>query len=150
MTTKTYQPTKKSIQRNWHLLDAKDKILGRLATEAASYLSGKRKASYAPHVDGGDHVVIINAQAIRITGTNKPTQKIDFRHSGYPGGYTITPYNIFLEKKPERAIQLAISGMLPKTRLRKRQIARLHVFKGTSHPHGVHFATKKEKEQVPA
>ncbi len=155
MSTKTYNPTKKSISRNWHLIDAKGQILGRLATEAASYLSGKRKATFAPNVDGGDHVVVINAEGIRITGNNKPTQKIDFRHSGYPGGYTITPYGLFLEKKPTRAIELAVSGMLPKTRLRARQMTRLHVFRKDSHPFGAHFAAKeaaanKEKQAVGA
>jgi large subunit ribosomal protein L13 len=152
MSTKTYQPNKKTIQRNWHLIDAKGQILGRLATEAASFLSGKRKISFAHHVDGGDHVVVINAEGVRITGNNKPTQKIDFRHSGYPGGYTITPYNLFLEKKPTRAIELAISGMLPKTRLRKRQMARLHVYRKGTHPYGSHFAAKEaaKKETVGA
>lgn len=146
MSTKTYQPNKKTVQRTWHLIDAKGQILGRLATEAASHLSGKRKISYAPHVDGGDYVVVINAEGIRITGNNKPTQKIDFRHSGYAGGYTITPYDTFLEKKPARAIELAISGMLPKTRLRKRQMARLHVFRGNAHPYGAQFVKKEAVE----
>jgi large subunit ribosomal protein L13 len=144
MSTKTYQPSKQTIQRNWHLVDAKGQILGRLATEVAKLLSGKRKIVFAPHVDSGDHVVVINAEGIRITGNNKPTQKIDFRHSGYPGGDTMTPYNLFLEKKPARAVELAISGMLPKTRLRKRQMARLHVFRKNTHPYGGHFAAKEQ------
>jgi large subunit ribosomal protein L13 len=150
MSTKTYQPTKHGVQRTWHLVDAKGQILGRLATEVARILSGKQKISYATHIDSGDHVVVINAEGIRITGNNKPTQKIDFRHSGYPGGYTITPYNLFLEKKPTRAIELAISGMLPKNRLRKRQMARLHVFRKESHPYGAHFAAKEKAAKAEA
>ena len=139
---KTYQPTKSTVNRQWYLIDANDQVLGRLATQVARQLSGKGKRTYAPHVDCGDFVVVINAEGIKIKGNNKPTQKIDFRHSGYPGGDTITPYGEFLAKNPERAIQLAVSGMLPKTRLRSRQIARLKVYKGTSHPHGNHFAAK--------
>jgi large subunit ribosomal protein L13 len=107
---------------------------------------GKGKRDYAPHVDCGDHVVIINAEGIRITGNNKPVQKFDFRHSGYPGGDTLTPYGEFLKSKPERAIHLAVSGMLNKNRLRSRQLARLKVYKGSAHPHGAQFAVKAKPE----
>src|SRR6185295_3236510 len=123
-----------------HLVDAKGQILGRLASQVARRLCGKDKRTYAPHVDGGDYVVIVNAESIRITGDNKPVQKIDFRHSGYPGGDTMTPYNEFLKKRPERAISLAVSGMLPKTKLRQLQMARLKVYRGATHPHGAQFA----------
>ena len=140
MSTNTFQPKSENIARRWHLVDANGKILGRLAVEVARTLSGKHKRNYAPHVDMGDYVVIVNAGGIRITGNNKPVQKIDFRHSGYPGGHTITPYGEFLKKKPERAIELAVSGMLPKTRLRKRQLARLKVYRSPTHPHGANFA----------
>ena len=143
MTNRTYQPTKTTLERRWHLIDASNQVLGRLATDVASKLSGKGKRTYAPHVDCGDHVVVINAEGIRITGKNKPVQKIDFRHSGYSGGDTITPYGEFLRTKPERAISLAVSGMLPKTRLRSRQMARLKVYKGSTHPHGGQFAVPK-------
>ena len=143
MSTKTYQPNAKTIVRRWHLFDAKGKVLGRFASEIARILMGKGKRDFAPHVDCGDNVVVINAEEIRITGNNKPVQKIDFRHSGYPGGETITPYGEFLRSKPERAIELAVSGMLGKSRLRDRQIRRLKVYKGSAHPHGAHFATPK-------
>ncbi len=144
MQNKTYQPTRSSVDRQWHLVDAKDQILGRLAVEVSKKLSGKSKRTYTPHVDAGDFVVVVNAEGIKITGANKPVQKIDFRHSGYPGGHTITPYGEFLRKKPTRAIELAVSGMLPKTKLRDRQMTRLKVYKGATHPHGAQFAVKKE------
>lgn len=144
MSNKTYQPTQSSVERRWHLIDAKDQILGRLAVEISKKLSGKGKRIYTPHVDCGDFVVVLNAEGIRITGANKPVQKIDFRHSGFPGGHTITPYGEFLRKKPTRAIELAVSGMLSKNKLRSRQMARLKVYKGDSHPHGGQFAAKKE------
>jgi len=140
---KTYQPKLDATTRRWHLFDAKDKVLGRFASEVARLLMGKGRRDYTPHIDCGDHVVVINAEGIRITGNNKPVQKIDFRHSGYPGGETITPYGEFLRSKPERAIQLAVSGMLGKNKLRSRQLARLKVYKGSAHPHGAHFAQPK-------
>lgn len=141
---KTYQPNKSTITREWHLIDAKDQILGRFASKIARTLQGKGKYIYAPHVDCGDYVVIVNAEKIRITGKNKPIQKIDFRHSGYPGGHTITPYKEFLKEKPERAIHLAVSGMLPKNRLRSRQLTRLRIFKGPDHTHGANFPVAKK------
>jgi len=150
MLMKTYQPREQAVVRGWHLVDAKDKVLGRLATEVARVLMGKGKRDFAPHVDCGDHVVIVNAEGIRITGNNKPTQKIDFRHSGFPGGDTSTPYGEFLKTKPERAIRLAISGMLSKTRLRDRQLARLKIYKGSTHPHGAQFAAKAKPETAAA
>jgi large subunit ribosomal protein L13 len=137
---KTFQPKNKTISRRWHLLDANGQTLGRFASGIARQLTGKNKIIYAPHVDCGDFVVVINAEGIKITGNNKPVQKIDFRHSGYPGGDTSTSYDVFLKTKPDRAITLAVSGMLPKTRLRSRQIARLKVYKGSHHPHGAQFA----------
>jgi large subunit ribosomal protein L13 len=150
MFMKTHQPKAETLVRRWHLVDAKDKVLGRLATEVARTLMGKGKRDYAPHVDCGDHVVIINAEGIRITGNNKPVQKIDFRHSGYPGGETVTPYGEFLKSKPERAIHLAVSGMLSKNRLRDRQLARLKVYKGSTHPHGAQFAAPRAKSDAAA
>ncbi len=143
MLNKTYQPNKATISRQWHLIDAKDQILGRLATRAAGLLTGKGKRVYSPHADCGDFVVVINATGIRITGGNKPVQKIDFRHSGYPGGDKMTPYGRFLEEKPDRAIQLAISGMLPKNKLRARMMTRLKIYKGATHQHGAQLMGKK-------
>jgi large subunit ribosomal protein L13 len=144
---KTFQPKTNTIARHWHLLDANGKTLGRFASDVARQLTGKSKPIYAPHVDCGDFVVVINAEGIKITGNNKPIQKIDFRHSGYPGGDTTTPYGVFLKTRPDRAITLAVSGMLPKTRLRSRQIARLKVYKGAHHPHGAQFAPIKTSEK---
>jgi len=149
MNSKTYQPKKSEVARKWHLIDAHDQILGRLASAVARKIMGKGKITYAPHVDCGDFVVVVNAEGIKITGNSKPDQKIDFRHSGYPGGDTMTPYKTFLKENPERAIWLAVSGMISKTRLRKRQMGRLKVFRGTSHPHGVHFAQPKPKLENP-
>jgi large subunit ribosomal protein L13 len=145
MSTKTYQPTKFSVERRWHLIDANGQVLGRMASAISRKLAGKDKPVFTPHVDCGDFVVVVNAEAIKITGNNKPTQKIDFRHSGYPGGDTVTPYKEFLKKKPERAISLAVSGMLPKNKLRAIQMTRLKVYRGGTHPHGAQFAPKKEK-----
>lgn len=143
MSAKTYQPTKFTVERRWHLVDANQQILGRVASSVSKKLTGKDKRVYAPHVDCGDFVVVVNAEGIRITGNNKPVQKIDFRHSGYPGGDTTTPYAEFLKQKPERAISLAVSGMLPKTKLRALQMARLKVYRGSTHPHGAQFAARK-------
>lgn len=150
MSTKTFQPKNNTVQRRWHLIDANGQVLGRLATEVARRLMGKDKRQYASHVDCGDFVVIINAENVRITGDNKPVQKIDFRHSGYPGGETITPYGRFLKSHPERAITLAVSGMLGKTRLRKRHLTRLRVFRGTTHPHGAQLAAAKPASAAPS
>ncbi|MCG3205165.1 MAG: 50S ribosomal protein L13 [Elusimicrobia bacterium] len=143
MLNKTFQPTQSSIKRQWHLVDANNQVLGRLACDISKKLVGKNKSFFAPHVDCGDFVVVVNAEGIRVTGNNKPVQKIDFRHSGYPGGATITPYDEFLRKKPQRAIELAVSGMLPKNKLRGRQMTRLKIYKGATHPHGAQFASKK-------
>ena len=140
---KTFQPKKETIERTWHLVDAKDQVLGRLASTVARQIQGKGKRTYSAHIDSGDHVVVVNADKIRITGDSKPVQKVDFRHSGYPGGTTITPYVDFLQTKPERAVYLAVSGMLPKTRLRPRQLKRLKIYRGDSHPHSAQFASRK-------
>src|SRR5690242_8589964 len=117
------------IQRSWFLLNADGIVLGRLATLAAQLLRGKGKSTYSPHMDGGDGVVVINADKIRLTG-NKLIQKIDFRASRYPGGQTYTNYGKLIQEKPERVIELAVSGMLPKNRLRSRFMRRLKVFRG--------------------
>jgi large subunit ribosomal protein L13 len=134
----------KVSDRRWHLIDAKNKVLGRLATEVTYTLSGKGKRTFSPHIDGGDFVVVINAGDVKITGNNKPEQKIDFRHSGYPGGDTMTPYGTFMKEKPERAVMLAVKGMLPKNRLRGPQLARLKVYRGATHPHGANLAQKEK------
>ncbi len=126
--------------RRWHLFDAQGQVLGRIATEISTVLVGKRKRVFSPHADNGDFVVVVNAQGIKITGNSKAEQKIDFRHSGYPGGDTMTPYSIFLKEKPDKAIMLAVKGMLPKNRLRSRFLSRLKIYKGATHPHGANLA----------
>ncbi len=131
------------IRRTWHLIDAKDQVLGRLATEVVRRLSGKDKRAYSAHADVGDFVVIINAKDVRLTGNSKLDQKIDFRHSHFPGGDTQTPYREFMKSKPDRAVELAISGMLPKNKLRPRRLRRLKVYKGGDHPHGANFPKAK-------
>lgn len=141
---KTNHVPLKPSDRRWHLIDANNKVLGRLATEISYTLAGKGKRTFSPHVDSGDFVVVINAKDVKITGNNKPEQKMDFRHSGYPGGDTLTPYSTFLKEKPEHAIRLAVKGMLPKNRLRDCQLARLKVYRGSSHPHLANLKPKAE------
>lgn len=127
--------------RKWHLIDAKDQVLGRIATKISSILVGKNKRTFSPNNDNGEFVVVVNADGVRITGGNKAEQKMDFRHSGYPGGDTLTPYSIFLKEKADRAIMLAVKGMLPKNRLRNRFLSRLKVYRGSAHPHGANLAS---------
>jgi large subunit ribosomal protein L13 len=147
----TPQPKSSNVSRHWHLIDAKGQVLGRLATKITLLLLGKGKRIYTPHVDCGDVVVVINAADVKMTGANKLNEKIDFRHSGYPGGETMTPYREFLISHPDRAILLAVKGMLPKNRLRPRQLARLKIYKGATHNHGSQFNLKvKETAAVPA
>ncbi len=136
---KTIHANKQTIKRTWKVVDAKDKILGRLASEIAYTLSGKGKTIYTAHFDCGDFVVVINAKHVKLTGNNKLDQKIDFRHSGYPGGDTMTPYREFMKSKPDRAISLAVSGMLPKNKLRALRMKRLKVYNGSEHPHGANL-----------
>lgn len=129
LITQTTHPKPQTIARRWFMIDADGVVLGRLATMAAELLRGKGKATFSPHQDQGDAVVVINASKIVLTG-NKLTQKIDFRASGYRGGQTYTPYGKLMAEKPERAVELAVYGMLPKTRLRDKFMRRLKVFKG--------------------
>ena len=143
MTTKTYLPKTDEIKRQWHVIDGEGKVLGRLATQAANLLSGKNKAYYAHHLDCGDFVIVTNAAKVRLTG-KKLEQKMDYRHSGYPGGDKITPYSKLMAEKPERAVQLAVKGMLSKNRLGSQQIRRLKVYQGAEHPHSAQLG-KVEK-----
>src|SRR5258706_10624116 len=147
---KTTQPNNSTVQRRWHLVDAKGQVLGRLATHVAYQLSGKGKPYFATHVDCGDFVIVINAEEVQIKGNSKPDQKIDFRHSGYPGGDTMTPYSEFLKKNPERAVSLAVSGMLPKNKLRSRRLTRLKVFRGSTHPYGPQLASPEKPAALTA
>lgn len=124
----------KNVQRKWHLIDAKNQILGRLSTQIAKILMGKNKATYLPYLDSGDHVVVINAKKIKVSG-NKEYQKKYTRHSGYPGGLRVEVLSKVREIKPEHILVHAIQGMLPKTKLGHQMIKKLHVFSGGEHPY---------------
>lgn len=134
MTDKTYTPKGKEIEHRWFVVDATDKILGRLASEVAQVLRGKRKPTYTPHADVGDHVIIINAEKIRVTG-HKAEQKMYYRHSGYPGGIHSTTYEAMMEKHPERILQKAVWGMLPHNKLGRQVFKKLRVYAGSEHRH---------------
>ena len=130
---KTIMPKQiKGNERKWYVIDAKGQTLGRLATKIAVILKGKNKVDYAPHVDNGDYVIVLNADKFTVTG-KKLTDKIYYRHTGYLGGLKATPLDKMLVKKPLRALELAVSGMLPKNKLRKGMISRLKGFTGTEH-----------------
>src|SRR3982075_110841 len=131
---KTYVATPDTRERNWLVVDASGKTLGRLATQIADTLRGKRKPEYTPHCDVGDFVVVVNAE--RISGTsNKPEQKRYSRHSGYPGGLRERTLEQMLERRPEEVIRLAVKGMLPRNRLARKQLTKLKVYAGPEHPH---------------
>lgn len=132
--SKTYQPKEKEIKRAWHLIDAKGQVLGRLATKVSGLLMGKGKATYAPHLDSGDFVVVINAEKITVTG-KKALQKVYRGHSGYPGGFKEVSFEKMLREHPERIIEHAVNGMLPDNRLRKDRIVRLKVVVGEDNPY---------------
>lgn len=132
--TRTFTPKAAEVTRDWVIIDATDVVLGRLASHAATILRGKNKATYTPHMDMGDFVIIVNADKVVLTG-NKAVQKKAYRHSGYPGGLTATSYTDLLEKNPERAVEKAIRGMLPKTSLGRDQFRKLKVYRGAEHPH---------------
>lgn len=130
----TYMAKAADIQRKWYVIDAAGKPLGRVATEAARILRGKHKPVYTPHVDTGDHVIVINADKVVLTG-NKLDQKAYYHHSGYPGGLKRTIYRRLMEKKPEFVIEKAVRGMLPKNRLGRAMFRKLKVYQGGEHPH---------------
>lgn len=138
---KTYQPTQKEIKRQWHLFDAKDKVLGRLASEVAKILQGKHKASYSAHMDSGDLVVVINAEKVKLTG-KKSQQKVYRSHSGYPGGFKEVPFAKMIAEHPDRVISHAVSGMLPDNRLKAERLKRLKVVAGEKNPYENNFKTK--------
>jgi large subunit ribosomal protein L13 len=132
---KTHSTKPSDIQREWWLVDADGVVLGRLASEVAQRLRGKHKPYYAPHLDTGDHVVVVNAAKIVMTG-DKLLQKQYYRHSGYPGGLRAVPYSKFMAEHPERAIEKAVKGMLPRNRLGRAMLSKLKVYAGPEHPHG--------------
>jgi large subunit ribosomal protein L13 len=131
---RTFSPKPSDVERIWFVVDAGDAPLGRLASEVASLLRGKHKPTYAPHIDGGDYVVVVNASRVKVTG-RKDTDKIYYRHSGYPGGLRAASFSRVRETQPERLIEAAVRGMLPKTKLGKQMLSKLKVYGGAQHPH---------------
>jgi large subunit ribosomal protein L13 len=131
---RTYTPKPGDVDRAWHVIDANDVVLGRLASQAATLLRGKHKPIFAPHLDTGDFVVIVNADKVALSG-NKREQKRAYRHSGYPGGLRSVGYTELLDKHPEKAVEKAIRGMLPKNSLGRAQLRKLKVYAGPEHPH---------------
>ena len=131
---RTYSAKPGEVQRNWWIVDAEGKNLGRLASEIATVLRGKNKPQYTPHVDTGDFVVVVNAEKVAVTG-NKMTGKVYYRHSGYPGGLRSRTLEEMLERRPTEVLRKAVKGMLPKNRLAARQLTKLKVYAGPNHPH---------------
>lgn len=139
---KTFQPKVKEIKRDWHLVDAKDAILGRITTQIAMFLMGKNKATYSPHLDSGDYVVVINAEKIVLTG-KKSLQKVYRSHSGYPAGLKEVSFARMKKEHPERILEHAVSGMLPDNKLKRERMARLKIIVGEKNPYQNKFETKK-------
>lgn len=131
---KTYSPKPEHIERRWYVVDASGVVLGRLASEVATILRGKHKPMYAPHMDTGDHVVVVNADKIELTG-NKGEDKYAYRHSGFPGGITAVKYKDLMARRPVAAVEKAVRGMLPKNTLGRQMLKKLHVVPGPEHPH---------------
>jgi large subunit ribosomal protein L13 len=144
---RTYTPKAANIERSWHVIDASDIVLGRLAAQVAVLLRGKHKPIFAPHVDTGDFVIVINASKVALTG-NKARDKMAYRHSGYPGGLRATPYGDLLATRPEEVIRKAVRGMLPKNKLARAQITKLKVYAGPDHPHAAQKPVPFELTQI--
>ena len=144
---RTYTPKPGDIERTWHVIDATDVVLGRLASQAAQLLRGKHKPTFAPHVDTGDFVIVVNADKVALTG-QKLQKKMAYRHSGYPGGLKSVSYEELLEKNPVRAVEKAIRGMLPKNTLGREQLKKLKVYAGAEHPHAAQQPTPYTFGQV--
>ncbi len=144
---RTYQPRPVDVQRTWHVIDATDVVLGRLASQAATLLRGKHKPTFAPHLDTGDFVIVVNAGKVALTG-NKRQQAMYHRHSGYPGGLRSTAYGELLDSRPQLVVERAIRGMLPKTKLGRAQARKLKVYAGPTHPHQAQRPAQYEISQV--
>ncbi len=144
---RTYSPKPGDIQRAWHVIDAEDVVLGRLAVQTANLLRGKHKPIFAPHMDTGDFVVIVNAEKVALSG-DKAKTKLTYRHSGFPGGLTATPVGEILEKDARKVIEKAVWGMLPKNKLGRQMIKKLKVYSGPHHPHQAQQAKPFEISQV--
>jgi large subunit ribosomal protein L13 len=145
MNMKTYQPKQKDVVRNWHLIDAKGQILGRLATNIANLLMGKHKPQFSKHMDMGDYVVVLNAEKIEVTG-RKRKQKLYRSHSGYPGGFKELAFEKMITEQPAKVIEHAVSGMLPGNRLKKKRMVRLRVVKGGENPYEKEFVREDKKK----
>jgi large subunit ribosomal protein L13 len=145
---KTYSPKPRDIERRWYVLDASGAVLGRLATEAASILRGKHKPIFAPHMDTGDHLIVVNAKEVRLTG-GKEQKKVAYRHSGYPGGLTETRYDRLLAERPAYAVEKAIKGMLPHNRLGRQMASKLRVYADADHRHQAQQPTPLTLGEVP-
>ena len=141
---KTYMANSQTVDRKWYVVDAADKPLGRVATEVARILKGKHKPTYTPHVDTGDHVIILNAERVALTG-NKLQDKMYYRHSGHPGGIKSVSAGTLRAKNPERMLKLAVWGMIPHNRLGRKMIKKLRVYKGDQHPHQAQQPTNWEQ-----
>ncbi len=146
VATKTYTAKPTEREREWLLLDANGKTLGRLATQIADLLRGKRKPAYTPHVDTGDFVVVVNAEKVAVTGS-KRTDKRYYRHSGYPGGLRSRSFEEMIARRPEEVIRLAVKGMMPRNRLARKQITKLKIYAGPEHPHAAQQPRALETEQ---
>ena len=144
---RTHTPKPGDIERSWHVIDATDVVLGRLASHTAQLLRGKHKPIFAPHIDTGDFVIIVNADKVALTGA-KLEQKKAFRHSGYPGGLRSTSYTELMAKSPERAVEKAVRGMLPKNSLARQQLSKLKVYAGATHPHQAQKPVPFEISQI--
>ena len=144
---RTYRPKPADIQREWHVIDATDVVLGRLAVQAANLIRGKHKPTFAPHMDMGDFVIIINASKVALSG-NKKVTKLAYRHSGYPCGLSSTPFGELLEKDARKAIEGAVWGMLPKNKLGRQVLKKLKVYAGPEHPHVAQQAIPFEIAQI--
>jgi large subunit ribosomal protein L13 len=144
---RTYSPKPGDVQRQWHVIDATDVVLGRLASQAATLLRGKHKPVYAPHVDTGDFVIIVNADKVHLSG-NKREQKKAYRHSGYPGGLRSVAYSDLLERNPAKVVEKAVKGMLPKNSLGRQMLSKLKVYAGPTHPHQAQQPVPFEISQV--
>jgi len=142
---KTYAVKKEDIQRDWHLVDARGRVLGELATEVAGLLMGKNKVKFSRHLDVGDNVVVINAAHVKVTG-NKKQDKYYYRHSGYPGGFKAESLEKVLEKQPQRVIEHAVRGTLPRNKLGESMIGKLRVYAGEEHPHGAQLKPKPSEQ----
>lgn len=144
---RTFTPKPGDVERHWHVIDATDVVLGRLASHTAQLLRGKHKPVFAPHVDTGDFVIIVNADKVALTG-NKREQKVAYRHSGFPGGLRATGYTKLLDENPQRVVEKAVRGMLPKNSLGRQMLRKLKVYAGPEHPHAAQKPQPFEITQV--